>query len=315
MPLILASSSSIRRAMLDAAGVNHSARPSTIDEAAIKDPTRNAGQIASMLAEAKAMDVGQANPGDWVIGSDSVVSVEGRLFDKPTSRDNAAEHLRFFSGKMMELTSAVALTRGEKARHMLARSFGTARIEALPRRFFCLSCDLIESRSVVHRRGSLMWAVAGSMCLPTVFPPAVTPDGLLVDGGVLNNLPVEEMAALGEGPVIASDVSGRIPPPVPRRPLGPGSRRGRLLGRARGLIVGTDIPLPGIRDTLIRAMLLGSVDSDAAAREHADLVIAPDMKGFGLTSWQQLAHMREEGRRAARAALARAPASLVSRGE
>jgi septum formation protein len=114
VPLILASSSSIRRAMLDAAGVNHSARPSTIDEAAIKDPTRNAGQIASMLAEAKAMDVGQADPGDWVIGSDSVVSVEGRLFDKPTSRDNAAEHLRFFSGKMMELTSAVALVRGDK---------------------------------------------------------------------------------------------------------------------------------------------------------------------------------------------------------
>ena len=255
---------------------------------------------------------------DRVAGS-SMGSYIGALFALGLSPDEIAArcHEEFVVGNPMNdyTIPAVALTRGEKARHMLARSFGTARIEALPRRFFCLSCDLIESRSVVHRRGSLMWAVAGSMCLPTVFPPAVTPDGLLVDGGVLNNLPVEEMAALGEGPVIASDVSGRIPPPVPRRPLGPGSRRGRLLGRARGLIVGTDIPLPGIRDTLIRAMLLGSVDSDAAAREHADLVIAPDMKGFGLTSWQQLAHMREEGRRAARAALARAPASLVSRGE
>jgi hypothetical protein len=58
-------------------------------------------------------------------------------------------------------------------------------------------------------------------------------------------------------------------------------------------------------------MLLGSVDSDAAAREYADLVIAPDMKQFGLTSWHELARMREEGRRAARALLATAPASLA----
>jgi septum formation protein len=49
-----------------------------------------------------------------VIGSDSVVSVGGRLFGKPRDRDEAAEHLRFFSGKTMLLTSAVALARGGK---------------------------------------------------------------------------------------------------------------------------------------------------------------------------------------------------------
>ena len=51
-----------------------------------------------------------------MIGSDSVVSVDGRLFDKPRDRDEAAEHLRFFSGKPMQLTSAVALARGGKRR-------------------------------------------------------------------------------------------------------------------------------------------------------------------------------------------------------
>jgi septum formation protein len=44
-----------------------------------------------------------------VIGSDSLISVEGRRFDKPTGRETAAEHLRFFSGKPMVLTSAVVL--------------------------------------------------------------------------------------------------------------------------------------------------------------------------------------------------------------
>jgi septum formation protein len=63
------------------------------------------------LAAAKALGVSSARPGDWVIGSDSVVSVDGRLFDKPRDREDAAEHLRFFSGKPMRLTSAVALAR------------------------------------------------------------------------------------------------------------------------------------------------------------------------------------------------------------
>ena len=109
MPLILASSSSIRRALLDASGVDYRAQASTIDEAAIKIAGGHARQIASVLAKAKALDVSAECPGDWVIGSDSVVCVEGQLFDKPTSRENAAQHLRFFSGKTMELTSAVAL--------------------------------------------------------------------------------------------------------------------------------------------------------------------------------------------------------------
>ena len=55
-----------------------------------------------------------------MIGSDSVVSVAGRLFDKPEGRDDAAEHLRFFSGKSMILTSAAALARNgvEDWRHV-----------------------------------------------------------------------------------------------------------------------------------------------------------------------------------------------------
>ncbi len=111
MTLILASSSTIRRAMLDAAGVEYEAIPPRIDESAIKAALRSGQEIAANLAEAKALDVSAAYPDDWVIGSDSMVSVEDRLFDKPGSREAAAEHLRFFSGKEMVLTSAVALAR------------------------------------------------------------------------------------------------------------------------------------------------------------------------------------------------------------
>ena len=96
--------------MLEAAGVAFEALPAGIDEQAVKRRLRSPREIALELAKAKAT-AASADPGDWVIGSDSIVSVDGRLFDKPRSRDDAAAHLRFFSGKAMQLTSAVALAR------------------------------------------------------------------------------------------------------------------------------------------------------------------------------------------------------------
>jgi len=109
MPLILASTSAIRRQMLDAAGVGYRAMKPAVDEDAVKARLNDATQIATELAAAKAGSIGGS---DWVIGSDSVVSVQGRLFDKPRDRSEAADHLRFFSGKTMMLTSAAAMARG-----------------------------------------------------------------------------------------------------------------------------------------------------------------------------------------------------------
>jgi septum formation protein len=103
--LILASTSSIRRHMLDAAGVAYEAMKPQVDEAELKLGLSDGEEIAQRLAQAKAVSV----PGEWVIGSDSVVSAGGRLFDKPRDREEAVEHLRFFSGKEMLLSSAVAL--------------------------------------------------------------------------------------------------------------------------------------------------------------------------------------------------------------
>jgi septum formation protein len=109
LALILASGSQIRHAMLTAAGVDHRVVRPDVDESAVKERLNLAEGIAVELAGAKALAVSAANPDDWVIGSDSVVGVGDRLFDKPLSRQQAAEHLRFFSGKSMRLTSAAAL--------------------------------------------------------------------------------------------------------------------------------------------------------------------------------------------------------------
>lgn len=198
-----------------------------------------------------------------------------------------------------------AILRSKKARAMLQRSFGSARIEQLPLEFFCVSCDLTTSELVVHRRGTVWESVGASMCLPAIFPPAAVDGRLLVDGGVLNNLPVEEMAARGDGPVIAVDVTARFEPPRLH-----GLQARRSIARARELVTGLDTPVPGLKETLIRCMVLGSIDTAAAARRHADLVITPETGGIPLTAWKQLEQLRAAGREAARTALAAAPASL-----
>ena len=110
--IVLASKSASRRTMLAAAGVEFEVRPAAIDERALEALLQGAGpgEVALALAEAKARSVdGGGRP---VLGSDSVVAVGGRRFDKPASRAQAAEHLRFFSGRTMELHSAAALALG-----------------------------------------------------------------------------------------------------------------------------------------------------------------------------------------------------------
>ena len=113
--LILASKSASRRAMLDAAGVPFEAIPADIDERAIEAELSDASphEIAEALSVAKAAALATAHPDALILGSDSLVVVDNKRFDKPASRENAAEHLRFFSGKVMELHSAAALVRND----------------------------------------------------------------------------------------------------------------------------------------------------------------------------------------------------------
>lgn len=113
MSLILASKSASRRAMLDAAGVGYESIPADLDERALEARLVGATPevIALALAEAKALAVSHSYPGRLALGSDSLVEIGGRRFDKPASREDAAAHLRFFSGKTMHLHSAAALAR------------------------------------------------------------------------------------------------------------------------------------------------------------------------------------------------------------
>jgi EmrB/QacA subfamily drug resistance transporter len=197
-----------------------------------------------------------------------------------------------------------SLIKGQKAQAMLERVFGEVRIEELSRSFYSASVDLLASRLVVDRDGSLAQAVAASITLPLIAPPARRGESLLIDGSLLDNLPLAPMSSSGEGPVLAIDIRSGEEPFDPAAGSADGERpAGR--GRQRRL--------PPLTDTMARIALLSSANTEESARRHADMTIGVPLAGVGLLEFHQIDQARSAGRQAALTALADAPDWLLGR--
>jgi septum formation protein len=116
--LILASQSASRRTMLTEAGVAFEAMAAGVDEDAAKAALAHlsARDLADALAELKAAKITQRRPEMLVLGSDSIVELaDGTLLDKPTTREQAAEHLTRMSGTRPRIWSAAVIAEGGRA--------------------------------------------------------------------------------------------------------------------------------------------------------------------------------------------------------
>ena len=137
-PLILASQSHARQALLAGAGIGFEAIPAEIDERAVQRASGLSApsEIASLLACEKALSVSMRLPERFVVGADQTLALEKRLFSKPTGRAEAAAQLRALAGRTHELHSAVAVARDGKilfeevtSARMTMRPLGEADIE------------------------------------------------------------------------------------------------------------------------------------------------------------------------------------------
>ena len=181
----------------------------------------------------------------------------------------------------------IALLRGKKVSERLREHFGDVRIEELPKPFFCVSSDLTTGRIHVHRTGPLWRALRASVALPGILPPVTFDGHLLVDGGVMNNLPVDVMAAQVHGPVIASDVTGEIDFYVKDSRYGERPVWWLMWQRMRGS--------PSIVSILMRSGTVGSEAQRRVVRDQADLLFEPPLPEIGLRDWHALEQAIAEG--------------------
>jgi NTE family protein len=192
----------------------------------------------------------------------------------------------------------MALIKGQKARAMLERVYGDVLIEELDRDFYCASVDLKRSSLLIDRDGPVYLAVGSSMALPLIAPPQVRAERLLIDGSLLDNLPLAPMTSSGEGPVLAVDIKGGE-----ERPGADAGKHG-VAGKRR-------VRVPSLPGTMYRIALLSSANTTEAARVHADFTIEARVPSVGLFEFHQIDEARAAGRRAAANALENCPPWLL----
>lgn len=191
----------------------------------------------------------------------------------------------------------IAMTRGLKVEERLEEHFGDTQIADLWLPFFCVSSNLTVGTYQLHVRGQLRWALRASISLPGILPPVKDGDNVLVDGGVMKNLPADVLRNMHRGPIVAVDVS-----------------------RARGLSA-TDVASPPslwrwfwsgqwrqgppIVALLMRAGTVSTGRDLIASREASDVLVVPDLAGIDIRDWEAFDPATQAGYVATKAALER----------
>ncbi len=220
---------------------------------------------------------------------------------------------------LIDLRFGGGLIEGDKLEAFFRSRFVDGGIEALPKPFGCVATDLATGREVWLRHGPVIDAVRASIAIPGVFTPARQDGRLLVDGGLVNPVPVSLARAMGAEFVIAVDLNWDLM-----------RRRQRIASRARGprrslldsvwqrLRGGTaqhaapvsegaqdTVALPSLLDVLTASMAVVQwrITQSRLAGEPADVVIRPALADVAAMDFHRAAPAIAAGRRAAEQAI------------
>lgn len=197
----------------------------------------------------------------------------------------------------------VSLVAGRAVSRLLKDAYGQRDIEDLVRPFFCVSTSLTHGRTLVHRRGPVWKWLRASAAIPGVLPPVFSQGHVLVDGGVMNNLPVDVMREAHVSEVIAVDIGADDAVTVP------------------GELDEFELPplwkvmwdwVQGFKRPSLPRLMLGSgmVNAGAAttaARAASSLVLTPPVGDIDLLNWDAFDLAIERGYESTLRALEKAP--------
>ena len=189
----------------------------------------------------------------------------------------------------------VSLLSGFRFTALLRELFGELHIEDLWRPYFCVSSNLSRAELMIHTTGLLRPWVTASACVPGVGPPIPYQGDLLVDGGILNNLPIDVMRDRHAGTLVAVDVTQKVDM-MSNADYVDGLSGWRLLLQ-RVLPAGSRLRIPNIFSILSRTATLASVYNAEQVGQLADLYLNPPLNQFETFAFQRLDDIVEQGYR------------------
>lgn len=232
-------------------------------------------------------------PIDWVGGA-SIGAIMGAVISLPQSLEESMQLARaaFVQGKPFSdfTLPMTSLIRGRRMARLL-EEHAAYRIEDLPIPLFCISCSLDTGATNVHELGYLPDALRASAAMPGIIPPAVINRRLAIDGGVVNNLPVNIMQGKPVGRIVAVNLSSREPVEVDydEMPSPWQIFRGRHLPFTRRYRV------PGLSTIILKSSILGTQKQVSEQARQADVLLNPPVRKFSLTGVKSFDKIVEAG--------------------
>ncbi|WP_115709634.1 cyclic nucleotide-binding and patatin-like phospholipase domain-containing protein [Legionella sainthelensi] len=186
----------------------------------------------------------------------------------------------------------IAIAAGKRAADNLMRLYGEkTQIEDLWLNYFCVSTDLISQNSYVHDRGLLWESIRSSISLPFIYPPVAFNDKLLIDGGVLNNIPIDVMRRYSNSSkIIASNISSKHsfqPTPLPYSLSGWKLLYNKFLGRKT-------LPI-SLGELVLQLLTISSQQNTDRVMSMADYGISLKVEQFGILDFKKYKEITDAG--------------------
>ena len=237
-----------------------------------------------------------------LIGGNSMGALIGAQYASELALDDIIERTRRFAlGGERPTLPLISLMSGKRVERDLKKMFGDAQVDGLWRPYFASACNLSKGCTVVQESGPMWRAVLASNSPAGLFPPVLFQGDLLVDGAILENVPVSAMRARlgspqekrrGNGTIIAVDVDVQ-------QDLCVHADMARLSvwGTLKGLVRPGLARNPGIGEILYRAGHMGGLSQRARAVAQSDHYFEPPVGKFPIMGYRSAASIVEVGYR------------------
>ncbi len=237
-----------------------------------------------------------------LVGGNSMGALIGAQFACGLPLDQIRDHTRKFAeGGEWPTLPLVSIVSGGRVKRDLRAMFGDTQVDALWTPYFAAACNLTTGGTTVQEAGPLWRAVLASNSPAGLFPPVLVDGQLLVDGAILENVPVDAMRMRlgvplekrrGNGTIVAIDVDVQV-----EMAVDPALKRLSVRNTLKGMLSRKPRSTPGITEILYRAGHIGGLNQRAATIAQADHYLEPAVAGFSLMAYSRADEIIEVGYR------------------